>query len=164
LHKKWIKRCFAVKKILLSILMLLVVLCSAVYAGNSAEDEIRFQIKDVLFDYKDAYNLRDFEAIRALYAEDAMVMSFPCNSKENLTSASFSEGLPRCASYWLDSSFKLRLFKITGFKVDGDKCSARVAWDYRSNDGRGKFTPSFEFARIGGKWLIINETYGRKSD
>lgn len=151
------------KKIILSILMLLVVLCSAVYAGNSAE-EIRFQIKDVLFDYKDAYNLRDFEAIRALYAENAMVMSFPCNSKENLSLASFSEGLPRCASYWLDSFFKLRLFKITEFKVEGDKCIARVAWDYRSNDGRGKFTPSFEFVRIGGKWLIVNETYGRRSD
>ncbi|WP_368854142.1 nuclear transport factor 2 family protein [Desulfovibrio sp. JC022] len=150
------------KKILLSMLMLLVVLCAAVSAGASSEEDVRVQIKDVLFDYKDAYNLRDFDAIRGLYADNAVIKSFPCNYKEENLFKGFSESLPRCASYWVDSSFKLRLFKITEFKVEGNKCRARVAWDYRSNDGRGKFTPSFEFLLKDGKWLIEQETYGRK--
>lgn len=150
------------KKILLSMLMLLVVVCAFDSAGASAENEVRDQIKDVLFDYKDAYNLRDFDAIRVLYADNAVIKSFPCNSKMEVLFEGFSEALPRCASYWVDSSFKLRLFKITEFKVEGNKCRVRVAWDYRSNDGRGKFTPSFKFLLKDGKWLIEEETYGRK--
>ncbi|WP_421902565.1 nuclear transport factor 2 family protein [Maridesulfovibrio sp.] len=149
------------KKILLSMLMLLVIVCAAVSAGAAAEDEIRDKITDVLFDYKDAYNLRDFEAIRALYADNAVVKSFPCKSTDEFLFANFSESLPRCSSYWLESSFKLRLFKITEFKVEGNKCSIKVRWDYRSNDSRGKFNPSFEFLLKDGKWLIEKETYGR---
>ncbi|WP_320175095.1 nuclear transport factor 2 family protein [Maridesulfovibrio sp.] len=152
------------KKILLSMLMLMVVFCAAVSAGASAEDGVRDQIKDVLFDYKDSYNIRDFAAIRALYADNAVVMSFPCKSTEELMFADFSESLPRCSSYWLDSSFKLRLFKITSFEVNGNTCNVRVQWDYRSNDGRGKFNPSFELLRKDGKWLIVKELYGRKGE
>ncbi|WP_419779107.1 YybH family protein [Maridesulfovibrio sp.] len=152
------------KKILLSLLMLLMVISAAVSVSASDKEEVREQIKDVLFDYKDAYNLRDFDAVRALYAKDAMIQSFPCNSKVESAFSNFSESLPRCSSYWLESSFKLRLFKITDFKVDGNKCTARLKWDYRSNDGRGKFTPTFEFLRKDGKWLIEKETYGRKAE
>jgi hypothetical protein len=64
----------------------------------------------------------------------------------------------------VESSFKLRLFKITSFDLDGDKCSVRLKWDYRSNDGRGKFNPTFEFLRKDGKWLIEKEYYGRKAE
>ncbi|MFW5499185.1 MULTISPECIES: nuclear transport factor 2 family protein [unclassified Maridesulfovibrio] len=152
------------KKVLFSMMILLVVACAAVSVGASAEDGVRNQIKDVLFDYKDAYNLRDFAAIRALYADNAVVMSFPCKSTEELLFSDFSESLARCSSYWLDSSFKLRLFKITSFTVEGNKCNIRVQWDYRSNDGRGKFNPSFEFLLKDGKWLIEKETYGRKGE
>jgi hypothetical protein len=153
---------FVVKKILLLMLMLSVVLCAAAPVAASGEEEVRDQIEDVLFDYKDAYNLRDFDAVRGLYAKDAVVKSFPCNSKLEHLFSDFSEGLPRCSSYWLKSSFKLRLFKITEFKLEGNKCRVRVKWDYRSNDGRGKFNPTFEFLHKDGKWLIEKETYGRK--
>ena len=152
------------KKISLSMLMLLVIISAAVSVSAQDKEEVRDQIKDVLFDYKDAYNLRDFEAVRALYAKNAVIMSFPCNSKIEHLFSDFSESLPRCSSYWLESSFKLRLFKITEFKVDGNKCTARLKWDYRSNDGRGKFTPTFEFLQKDGKWLIEKETYGRKAN
>lgn len=144
--------------------MLLVVVSAAVSSGASGEDEVRAQIKDVLFEYKDAYNLRDFNAIRDLYAKNAQVKSFPCKSQEQTPFSVFSDDLPRCSSYWLENSFKLRLFKITSFKVDNNRCSIRVLWDYRSNEGRGKFTPSFELLRKDGKWLIENETYGRKAE
>ncbi|WP_320008820.1 nuclear transport factor 2 family protein [Maridesulfovibrio sp.] len=152
------------KKILFSMLMLLMVIFAAVSVSASNNEEVRDQIKDVLFEYKDAYNLRDFNAVRALYAKNAVIMSFPCNSKNEQMFSGFSDNLPRCSSYWLESTFKLRLFKITEFKVDGNKCIARVKWDYRSNDGRGKFTPTFEFLQKDGKWLIEKETYGRKSE
>ncbi|NDV28478.1 nuclear transport factor 2 family protein [Desulfovibrio sp. JC010] len=145
-------------------LMLLVVVSAAVSAGAAGEEEVRDQIEDVLFEYKDAYNLRGFDAVRALYADNAVVMSFPCKSKELRQFSDFSASLPQCSSYWLESSFKLRLFNITSFKMDGDKCCVRLKWDYRSNDGRGKFTPSFEFLRKDGRWLIVKETYGRKAE
>ncbi len=152
------------RKILLSILMLLVVLSAAFPAFASGEEEVRSQIEDVLFNYKDAYNLRNFDAVRALYAKNAVIMSFPCKSEEQHLFSDFSESLPRCSSYWVESSFKLRLFKITSFDLDGDKCSVRLKWDYRSNDGRGKFNPTFEFLRKDGKWLIEKEYYGRKAE
>ncbi len=145
-----------------SLLILCLLVLVSVPAAAQSDDAVREKIKDLLFEYKDAYNLRDFEAVRALYTEDALVMSFPCDSKKEVFFNEFSEDLPRCSSYWVESAFKLRLFKITSFTVEGDNCSARILWDYRDNKNRGKFTPSFEFRKVDGKWKISKETYGRK--
>ncbi|WP_419784641.1 hypothetical protein [Maridesulfovibrio sp.] len=61
------------KKILLSLLMLLMVISAAVSVSASDKEEVREQIKDVLFDYKDTYNLRDFDIVKGIYAKDAMI-------------------------------------------------------------------------------------------
>ncbi|OEU68171.1 MAG: hypothetical protein BA863_13935 [Desulfovibrio sp. S3730MH75] len=150
------------KKILyLGVSVLLFVSLGATVFASDEKEAVRDRLKDVLFEYKDAYNLRDFDAIRALYSKDASVMSFPCDSKEDLAFEDFSGILPQCASYWVDQSFKLRLFKFTSFALDGKTCTVRVLWDYRDNSGRGKFTPTFEFVLDGDKWKISKETYGR---
>lgn len=153
------------KKLLALILTLFIVMAAVMPAAASeSEEDTRAQIKDFLFEYKDAYNIRDFDAVRDLYTADALIMSFPCNSKTEVFFNEFSESLPRCASYWVDGGFKLRLFKITSFKVDGNKCTARILWDYRDNKGRGKFTPTFDFQLVDGKWKISKEVYGRKAE
>lgn len=149
-----------VRKILILILVFMLVFAVSVSAHS--EEDMRSQITDLLFEYKDAYNLRDFEAIKNLYTADALIMSFPCDSNKEVFFNEFSEGLGLCSTYWVESAFKLRLFKITSFEVEGDKCSARILWDYRDNKNRGKFTPMFEFTKINGKWKISKETYGRK--
>ncbi|WP_432735938.1 nuclear transport factor 2 family protein [Maridesulfovibrio sp. FT414] len=151
------------KKISALILIFVLALASAAVASEP-EDVVRDQIKDLLFEYKDAYNLRDFNAVRALYTEDALVMSFPCNSDKEVFFKEFSDSLPQCSSYWVEAAFKLRLFKITSFSVEGDKCIARINWDYRDNMNRGKFNPSFEFTKVDGKWKISRENYGRKTE
>ncbi|MBI9110532.1 nuclear transport factor 2 family protein [Maridesulfovibrio ferrireducens] len=150
------------KKISFILISVLLLMSVAAFAFASDETEaVRDRIKDVLFDYKDAYNLRDFHAVKALYTKDALIMSFPCNSKEELFFDKFSEDLPRCSSYWVEQAFKLRLFKITSFELSGKKCTARVLWDYRDNSERGKFTPTFEFVLDGNQWKIAKEVYGR---
>lgn len=149
------------KKISILILVFLVSICS-VAAASQPEEDIRAQIKDLLFDYKDAYNLRDFKAVKDLYAEDALIMSFACDSKKEVFYKEFCDNLGLCSTYWVDGGFKLRLFKITSFSVDGDRCTARVSWDYRDNRNRGAFLPTFDFVRVDGKWKISKETYGRK--
>ncbi|WP_320169470.1 nuclear transport factor 2 family protein [Maridesulfovibrio sp.] len=135
---------------------------AAASVSSASEETVRDQIKDLLFEYKDAYNLRNFDSIRALYTKDALITSFACNSDKEVPFSEFSDDLGRCSTYWVEGAFKLRLFKITSFSVDGDKCTARVSWDYRDNRNRGKFNPTFEFRRVGGKWKISKENYGRK--
>lgn len=151
------------KRILALTLSIVIVVLAAgsVFAGTE-EKAVRDRIVDLLFEYKDAYNLRDFDAIRSLYTKDAVIVSFPCQSKEEVFISEFSDNIPRCASLWLDGGFKVRLFKITEFELSGDFCKIRVLWDYRDNKGRGKFRPSFEFTKVDGKWKISKETYGRK--
>ncbi|CCO24886.1 YybH family protein [Maridesulfovibrio hydrothermalis] len=155
------------KKILLPTLTILTLLVSAATVSASglehdSDQGTRDLIKDLLYEYKDAYNLRDFDAIRSLYTKDAIIVSFPCQSKEEVLISEFSDNIPRCASLWVEGGFKVRLFKITSFKKTGDKVFIRVLWDYRDNEERGKFTPSFEFTLVDGKWKISKETYGRK--
>ncbi|SME89959.1 hypothetical protein [Desulfovibrio gilichinskyi] len=148
----------------LSFLFISVLLIVSVAASAFAADQnesVRDKIKDVLFAYKDAYNLRDFSAIKALYTKDATIMSFPCDYKEDMSLNQFSESLPRCSSYWIEKAFKLRLFKITSFESSGKKCTARVLWDYGDTSERGKFTPTFEFELQGKQWKIAKEVYGR---
>ncbi len=150
------------KKVLyFGVSVLLLVSLSATAFASDEKEAVRDRLKDVLFEYKDAYNLRDFDAIRVLYTANATVKSFPCDSKEDLEFEDFSGILPQCASYWVDQSFKLRLFKFTSFELKGNTCTVRVLWDYRDNSGRGKFTPTFEFVLDGDKWKISKETYGR---
>ena len=151
------------KKKLILILSVAIVMStvSLIFASNDKQDA-REHITDLLYEYKDAYNLRDFKAIRGLYAKNAMIESFPCDSKEEIPISKFNEGLPRCSSIWVKGALKLRLFRITEFELLGNMCKARVLWDYRDNSGRGKFNPSFEFIKVDGKWKISRETYGRK--
>ncbi len=144
----------------LSVVIVMSTVCLA-FASDKKKD-VREQITDLLYEYKDAYNLRDFKAIRGLYDKNAMIKSFPCNSKEEIPISKFDEDLPRCSSIWVAGSLKLRLFRITEFELLGNMCKARVSWDYRDNSGRGKFTPSFEFIKVDGKWKISREIYGRK--
>ncbi len=153
------------KKILALTLSVFIVMIAAVsVSATNNEKAVRDRIVDLLFEYKDAYNLRDFDAIRSLYTKDAVIVSFPCQSKEEVLISEFSDNIPRCASLWLDGGFKVRLFKITEFELSGDHCKIRVLWDYRDNNGRGKFTPSFEFTKVDGQWKISRETYGRKTE
>ncbi len=147
-----------------SFLFISVLLVVSVAASAFAADQnepVRDKIKDVLFAYKDAYNLRDFAAIKALYAKDATIMSFPCDYKEEMSLNKFYDSLPRCSSYWIEKAFKLRLFKITSFEASDKKCTARVLWDYGDTTERGKFTPTFDFVLEGNQWKIAREVYGR---
>ncbi|WP_291327925.1 nuclear transport factor 2 family protein [Desulfovibrio sp. UCD-KL4C] len=145
--------------LLISVLLILSIAGSAFAAEQS--ESVRDEIKDVLFAYKDSYNLRDFAAIKALYTKDAIIMSFPCDYKEDMSLDKFYDSLPRCSSYWIEKAFKLRLFKITSFESSAKKCTARVLWDYGDTSERGKFTPTFEFVLEGSQWKIAKEVYGR---
>lgn len=127
---------------------------------SGAEDEVY----DLLYEYKDAYNLRDLEAIESLYMPGASIRSFAFPSSDSMSLKDFSQRLPRVASQWLDEGFKLNLFKITSFDVNEDRATARVRWKYRTQQEKGIFRPSFIMLKTAAGWKILKEDYGRKED
>lgn len=144
------------------IILLLVTVVPGFCANKAKKESVKDQVYNLLYTYKDAYNTRDLKGIKALYLPQSTLRPFPFSASESMDYKAFCNKLPRVASSWLDDAFKLGLFKVTSFEVDGNKVNARARWVYRTQTEKGVFWPTFVMLKTPQGWKILKEDYGRK--
>lgn len=147
------------RRIMILIVLTALMLTNVASGFCSNRDEVFRQVCNLLYSYKDAYNARDLNAIKKLYDSKATLRSFPLQSKETLKYNEFCNLLPEMIESCSELGFKLNLFKVISFEIEGDKAEAEVRWKYRTQEKKNTFTPTFIVLNTPGGWKILSEDY-----